>query len=296
VGRFHLPRLGLRGAGYSGSDDGGRTVRADLAIRNLFSRVLGAALWGGFWSGLITIALSTVVVWLAIMPPAFEFNSLTVTDLANFGLFAASSLLVVWLAIAHRRVVRRLEKQEKARTLLVGEVQHRSRNILSVVEMLVRQTIDDQEKGATLLKRIRAIASTQDLLDASDNRTMGLRDLLSEELLPYDKQIELTGPPVQLSPMLARDLRLVFHEMATNALKHGALSNAEGRVAIDWKLQEQQVEINWLEIDGPKTFPPSSYNFGSRLITRTLKQLNAEFEPTFAESGYCYRLVVPLSD
>ncbi len=267
-----------------------------MPFATYFPAVLGAALWGGFWSGLITIALSTVVVWLAIMPPAFQFNSLTVTDVANFALFAASSLLVVWLALAHRRVVRRLEEQEKARALLVAEVQHRGRNILTVVEMLVRQTIDDQEKGATLLNRIRAVASTQDLLDAPDTRPMGLRELFVEELLPYNKQIELTGPPVKLSPTLVRNLRLVFHEMATNALKHGALSNTEGRVVIDWKLEEQQVEINWREIDGPKASPPSSYNFGSRLITRSLKQLNADFEPTFAESGYCYRVVVPLRD
>jgi two-component sensor histidine kinase len=274
----------------------GELLGPTLPFATYFPAVLGAALWGGFWSGLITIALSIVIAWLAILPPAFEFNSLTVTDTANFALFAASSLLIVWLALVHRRVVRRLEEQEKGRALLVGEVQHRGRNILTVVEMLVRQTIDDQEKGATLINRIRAIASTQEFFDASDNRTMELRDLFSEELLPYDSQFALTGPPVQLTPTLARNLRLVFHEMATNALKHGALSNTEGRVAIDWKLEQEQVEINWREIDGPKTSPPTNYNFGSRLITRTLRQLNASFEPTFAQSGYCYRLVVPLRD
>ena len=82
--------------------------------------------------------------------------------------------------------------------------------------------------------------------------------------------------------------------MATNVLKHGALSEPKGKVAVDWRLATHSVDITWCERDGPKTSAPSSYNFGSRLITRTLKQLNAQFEPTFVETGYCYRLVVPL--
>ena len=73
-----------------------------------------------------------------------------------------------------------------------------------------------------------------------------------------------------------------------NALRHGALSKPKGKVTVDWTLATHSVDITWRERNGPKTSASSSYNFGSRLITRTPKQLNAPFEPTFAENGYCY--------
>jgi two-component sensor histidine kinase len=267
-----------------------------LPFATYFPAVLGAALYGGIWAGLLSITLSIIIVWWAFMPPEFVFQPLTAPELANIALFAFSSLLVVWLAIVHRRLVIRLEEKENLRALLVGEVQHRSKNILAVVDLLVRQTIEDKEASATLINRIHAIANTQDLLDASDQRTLDLRTLLLEELSqPYAIRIKLEGPSVQLSASLARALRLVFHEMATNALKHGALSEPAGKVSVDWTADHQSVTINWCEMDGPKVSAPSSHNFGSKLITRTLKQLNAEFEPTFAESGYCYRLKIPLA-
>jgi two-component sensor histidine kinase len=267
-----------------------------LSFATYFPAVLGAALYGGVWAGLLSITLSIIIVWWAFMPPEFVLQPLTAQELANIALFAFSSLLVVWLAIVHRRLVIKLEEKENLRALLVGEVQHRSKNILAVVDLLVRQTIEDKDASATLIKRIHAIANTQDLLDASDQRTLDLRTLLLEELSqPYAIRIKLEGPSVQLSASLARALRLVFHEMATNALKHGALSEPAGKVSVDWTADYQSVTINWCEMDGPKVSAPRSHNFGSKLIVRTLKQLDAKFEPTFAESGYCYRLKIPLA-
>jgi two-component sensor histidine kinase len=109
----------------------------------------------------------------------------------------------------------------------------------------------------------------------------------------HGASISLDGPAVALSELQARNLRLVFHEMATNAAKYGALSEPAGKVGIDWSEDASCLNICWREQGGPKVAAPSQHNFGSKLITRMLIDLDAILEPTFAESGYCYRISIP---
>jgi two-component sensor histidine kinase len=276
----------------------GWLVGPTLPFVTYFPAILFAALFGGVWAGIMSIPLSILVVWWAFTPPYYEFAPLTLSQLANIVLFAFSSGLVVWLADVHRSLLRSADMQEQQRQLLVGEVQHRSKNILTVVESLVRQTMTEPDRAQTLINRIRAVVSTQDLLDSSHTPTADLRALLAEELAGNygASRIRLDGPPVALNATTARALRLVIHEMATNALKHGALSESNGKVAVDWSVDGVSLTLNWSEHGGPKVTAPSSYHFGSKLITRTLKALNANFEPTFAETGYCYRMTIPLVD
>ena len=274
----------------------GLAIGPTLPFATYFPAILVAALFGGTLAGIVSIALAVVVVWWAFTPPYYEFAALTVTQMANITLFAFSAGLIVWLAVVYRNLLATLEQQEKHRSLLVGEIEHRSKNFLTVVESLIHQTIDDSH-AQPLINRIRAVVSTQDILDASSKRTADLRTILAEELGSYgSERVRLDGPSVQLDAATARAVRLVFHELATNALKHGALSEPNGKIAVAWRLQSPQVQLDWREMDGPKVAEPASYNFGSKLITRTLKQLNAKFEPTFAETGYCYRMTIPLAE
>jgi two-component sensor histidine kinase len=276
----------------------GWLVGPTLPFATYFPAILVAALFGGAISGILTVPLSVLVVWWAFTPPYYEFAPLTLAQLANIALFSFSAGLIVWLAVVHRNLLASFERHEQQRKLLVGEIEHRGKNILAVVESLIHQTIGDTGAGATLINRIRAVVNTQDILDASSDRTAELRDILAEELLRShgSTRVQLAGPPVNFSAPTARAMRLVFHELATNALKHGALSEPTGKVTVDWVTKDSDAEIVWCEVDGPKVAAPSSYNFGSRLITRTLKQLNAKFEPTFAETGYCFRITVPLGE
>jgi two-component sensor histidine kinase len=275
----------------------GWLIGPTLPFTTYFPAILVVALFGGALAGILAIGLSVVVVWWAFTPPYYEFAPLTLPQLANIALFSFSAGLIVWLAVVHRNLLAKFERQEKQRDLLVGEIEHRGKNILTVVESLILQTIGDNDRAQTLIKRIRAVVSTQDILDASSNRTVDLRAILAEELLAShgSARIRLDGPTVNLTAPAARAMRLVFHELATNALKHGALSDTTGKVTVDWLANGSNVEVIWHERDGPKVAAPSSYNFGSRLIIRTLKQLDAKFEPTFAETGYRYRIVLPRS-
>jgi two-component sensor histidine kinase len=273
----------------------GWLIGPTLPFATYFPAVLVVALFGGSLAGILSVVLSVLSVWWAFTPPYYEFGALTLPQLANITLFAFSAGLIVWLAVVYRNLLASFERQEKHRQLLVGEIEHRNKNVLTVVESLIHQTVSDESRSQVLINRIRAVVSTQGILDASSDQTADLRAILAEELASHGSaRIRLDGPPVSLTSSTARALRLIFHELATNALKHGALSEANGKVSIEWLKNDANVEIEWRELDGPKVVAPSSYNFGSKLIMRTLKQLNAKFEPDFAETGYRYRIAMPL--
>jgi two-component sensor histidine kinase len=275
----------------------GWLVGPTLPFATYFPAILLAALSGGALAGIISILLSVLVVWWAFTPPYFQFQALSLNQLANVALFGFAAGLIVWLAAVYRNLLASIAQQDKHRDLLVGEIEHRGKNILTVVESLIHQTLGDSNQAQSLINRIRAVVTTEDILDASSQRIADLRAMLAGELASYGSaRIRLDGPGVSLPAATARAMRLVFHELATNALKHGALSEPDGKVTVDWQLDGADVEIVWCELDGPKVGVPSSYNFGSRLITRTLKQLNAKFEPTFPETGYCYRIGLPLAE
>jgi two-component sensor histidine kinase len=263
-----------------------------LPFATFFPAVLVSALFGGLSAGLLSIVLSIFTVWWAFTGSPFSFPPIDAVHAANFLLFGLSSLLVVALALVHRQLLFAVEAKERERQLLVGEIEHRSKNVLAVVTSLIRQTVKDKDVADTLIGRMCAVADTHGLLDDKRTETASLRALLAAGLeRPHGAdRVELNGPDSVLSANQTRALRLVIHELATNALKYGALSAPQGKVKVTWQCEGGQVRIDWRELDGPKVAAPSQYNFGSRLILTTLKQINAEFEPAFPETGYCYRI------
>lgn len=267
-------------------------IGSTLYFASFFPAVLICALIGGRIAGLLAIPLSIVAVWWAFIPPAYSFAPLNSVNLANFILFGLSSLLVVWLAVRHRRTVFELQDRDQQRELLVHEIEHRGKNMLAVMTSLVQQTVKDKDEADTLINRMRIAADNRDLLHDPADNAMLLRDLLTATVCePYGQdRVVLTGPDVRLNGREARNLRIVFHEMTTNAVKYGALSDPKGHINIEWSTEGDKIAIVWCEHDGPKVSAPSKLNFGSKLINVTLKQMHAELEPTFAETGYCYRI------
>jgi two-component sensor histidine kinase len=263
-----------------------------LPFATYFPAVLISTLVGGVGAGLLSIPLSVIVVWWAIDAPVYEFGPLSAVEVANFGLFSLSSLVVVWLAARHRQLLARSDKQEQERKLLVGELEHRGKNVLAVVISLIRQTVKDNDTAETLINRVMAVSSTQGIVD--ETKASNLQALLEDVLFVCLDRVQLAGPHVDLNGSTTRTMRLIFHEMLTNAIKHGALSDQRGRITVDWSCNGI-LTIDWCELDGPRVEPPVKYNFGSRLITRMLTQLHAEFEPRFLQTGYCYKMKIPLS-
>ena len=172
----------------------------------------------------------------------------------------------------HQEALRRAEAHQR---ILIEELSHRVKNMLAVVNAMARQTFhstpDPQAFVDKFLRRIEALGRTHGLLSRENWGTVQLKDVAAESLEAYimdeKKRVILNGPSVALKPKAALALGIVFHELATNAVKHGALSNNDGAVAIDWTFDpEQRVSLRWAEKEGPICMKPTRNGFGSKLI------------------------------
>jgi PAS domain S-box-containing protein len=195
-------------------------------------------------------------------------------------------------------------RAEERQALLAREVDHRAKNALAVVQAALRLTRapDLPSYIRAIEGRVGALARTQTLL--AENRWNGadLRALLQGEIAPFvgGQRVVLDGPPVALAPMTAQALAMAVHELATNAVKHGALSVAAGHVAISWSLQGEgarSLRLQWTEAGGP-SMPerPPRRGFGSRVLDATLRgQLGGSVELDWRREGLACSVLVPLA-
>ncbi|MBS0296289.1 MAG: PAS domain-containing protein [Proteobacteria bacterium] len=190
------------------------------------------------------------------------------------------------------------ERQQK---LLVDELNHRVKNILVTVQAIANHSLRTTADPASVRKdfesRLVALAATHNLLTASNWRATHLRDVLMVEFQPHGaERYSLQGPDVELSPSEAVALGLLFHELATNAAKYGALSAPEGRIEVSWSVDDAaRLALEWREGGGPPVSAPARRGFGSRLIERSLKgALRGEATLDFAPDGLRCHVELPL--
>lgn len=187
---------------------------------------------------------------------------------------------------------------EEARSLLAREVDHRAKNALAVAQALVSltkgKTVDDFAEAVR--GRIAALARAHTLLSQSQWRGAPLGQLIRDELLPYAKESQLTveGPPITCSAAAVQSLSLLFHELATNAVKHGALGREAGHVDVDWKLEPDGMTVCWEEKGGPKVAPPKRQGFGTKLLRQvTGRQLDAHLDFHWQPEGLKVEIRLP---
>ena len=170
------------------------------------------------------------------------------------------------------------KEAEQKQTLLALEVDHRARNMLAVVQSILRLTRADSvgDMVTALDGRIRALARAHTLLSSSRWQGADLGRLVAEEMDPYrdenSDRVETTGPSVVLRPTLAQALALALHELATNAAKYGALSVLAGRVSVTWELRGEHLVLQWAEAGGPQASPPTKRGFGTRVVVANIEQ------------------------
>ena len=195
--------------------------------------------------------------------------------------------------------VRAAERQK----LMIDELNHRVKNTLATVQSIAIQTArshDDPRAFARSFEaRLLSLSHTHDLLTRRHWEGAELRDVLRHETEVYGpSRISLTGPPIQLDSAQALSLGMIFHELATNAAKYGALSVPEGRVLIDWSVADQhdrRLLLSWREMDGPQVTSPERRGFGSRLIERNLRHdLAGTLETDYAADGLILDMSVSL--
>jgi len=186
--------------------------------------------------------------------------------------------------------------------LLVCELQHRIRNLLTVVQCLVIQTESSTADGYrdALTARLSALSDAYGLIENACDHRVALADILKRTLKPYAEvrrgRISAAGPNVVLEPSPALSLHMVFHELATNASKHGALASTSGAVEVLWDIlingDDRTLAVQWREHGGPEVRKPRHKGFGLRLISKVLP--GARVEVDFAPAGLLCRLLVDL--
>lgn len=165
-------------------------------------------------------------------------------------------------------------RAEQERALMHRELGHRLKNSLAMVQAIAGQTLRglDREPVAAFEKRLRALSSAHDVLMGRNWTAARVGDVVEGTLRPLglDERTQYDGPPISIGPRAAVSLSMLLHEFATNALKHGAYSTEEGRVAIGWAQEgegpEAQLSLAWVERGGPVVIPPESTGFGSKLM------------------------------
>ncbi|MCQ4190745.1 response regulator [Methylocystis suflitae] len=199
-----------------------------------------------------------------------------------------------------QRVAERTAELEAAiarQELLAHEVDHRARNALAVIQSIVALTpADDSLYFADAVRgRIHAMATAHNLLSESRWRGADLLSLVREELAPYDQSsVKIAGEAVSIAPSIAQSLALALHELATNAAKYGALKNSEGTLSVDWRLNDEHLELKWCEEGGADVNPPSRAGFGSKVIETSITgQLRGQIEREWTTNGLVCAIRIP---
>jgi PAS domain S-box-containing protein len=172
------------------------------------------------------------------------------------------------------------KRDEDRLRLMINELNHRVKNTLATVQAIAWQTLRGASIAvrSTLENRLLAVASAHDVLTRKKWEGGALDDVVSGALVPFGGRggrFQVSGPPLLLCPRAALALAMGLHELATNAIKHGALSVASGRVEINWDILSGDVlslRLSWTERGGPPVSPPTRRGFGIRLLERTLAQ------------------------
>ena len=220
-------------------------------------------------------------------------------------LFDERGEIVEWFG-ASSDITDRRHAEEHLR-LVVNELNHRVKNNLAITLAIAAQTfrasgdISMAHKGFS--SRIMALAQANDLLTGERGAGVSLESVIRQAVRPHchdAARCSVRGPRVDLSTKTALSMSMAMHELSTNALKYGAWSTAEGRVAVTWELSvrdapgEPRLLLDWREHEGPAVVPPARRGFGSRLIERGLaSELGGTVQMLFEPSGLVCRVDVP---
>ncbi len=184
------------------------------------------------------------------------------------------------------------KRDEEHQRLLVHELNHRVKNTLAIVQALAHQTFAgsaDTARCEAFEGRLVALAAAHNLLTRETWEAAALKDVIAAAAAPCtfdEERIALTGPDMRVPPKTAVSFALAIHELCTNAVKYGALSNDRGRIRVDWSVAEDRLHLTWKEQGGPEVTPPAQRGFGSRMLERSLAaELGGEVRLEFAPDG-----------
>jgi two-component sensor histidine kinase len=192
-------------------------------------------------------------------------------------------------------------KQAEARQLvLIRELQHRTKNLLAVVQSLITSTLarnrDVDVACKILVGRLHALARAQEFVVEGSSGGVPLRQLIEAELEAFSDRTSVEGVPVILGGAFAQNFALVIHELTTNAVKYDSLAGPNGRVDVRWKVRtavEPSLSFCWRERGGPVVDEPRETGFGSQLIAAAL---GSRPRVEFTREGLEFSIEIPFSE
>jgi PAS domain S-box-containing protein len=192
------------------------------------------------------------------------------------------------------------KRSEKQIASLAREAEHRAKNMLATVQATVRLTEADtpRELKRAIEGRIQALAHVHALFVQSRWTGAELRNLVTQELLPYcqgdEDRARIDGPSLLLEPNTAQTMAVALHELATNAAKYGALSVPNGKIQVEWaRMADGRIALRWTETGGPAVKPPTREGFGTRVIQSMIHQDTGEFRPDWRAEGLVCEILMP---
>jgi two-component sensor histidine kinase len=196
-------------------------------------------------------------------------------------------------------ITERKEREERE-YLLMREVNHRAKNMLSVVDAIAHQTATKNPADfiERFSERIQALSANQDLLVRNEWNGVEIEDLACAQLAPFaaliGSRIAVHGPKLRLKAASAQAIGLALHELATNAGKYGALSTDRGRVDVRWRTDDGTFIMSWTERDGPPVSAPQRRGFGTIVMeTMAERSVDGAVDLDYAPSGLTWRLTCP---
>jgi PAS domain S-box-containing protein len=204
-------------------------------------------------------------------------------------------------------VMRDISERKRAETyqrLLVNELNHRVKNTLAIVQAIAHQSFsagrDMEEAKAAFEGRLTALSAAHDVLTRESWESASMLRIVEDALAPYQgatRRFRVDGEDLRLPPKTAVSLALAIHELATNAVKYGALSTDEGCVDVCWRAADSRLRFEWREEGGPPVAAPSRRGFGTRLIERSLAaEFEGEVKIEFAREGVVCTIDAPLPE
>jgi two-component sensor histidine kinase len=266
-----------------------------------FPAVIVTTLISGFGAGLFCAALSAAAATFFVLPPHLSFyvdHPGEVGALLLFILVALSN--VIFITGLRFAVERYLERNERER-LLTREINHRAKNMLSVVDAIAHQTVASSPEDFVerFSERIQALSANQDLLIRNEWKGVELEDLVRAQLAHFadliGSRIVVQGQKLRLKASGAQAVGLALHELATNAGKYGALSTDKGRVEVRWETEGNALIMSWTEREGPPVSEPKRRGFGTIVMEAMAERsMDGKVDLDYAPSGLTWRLNCPV--
>ena len=199
------------------------------------------------------------------------------------------------------------KQSEEQRKILMAEINHRSKNLLAVVQAIVNQSAryaDPETFAVNLSYRLQGLSASQDLLIKNDWRGIEMSELVLAQISHFKDlvgtRITLEGPTARLTAAGAQAIGMALHELATNAAKHGSLASEKGQVGISWRVSHDAdpiFSIRWSEEGGAPVSAPSRKGFGYLVIGQIAESaVGGKVELDFRDTGLVWQLSAPAGD